>query len=199
MSTKQSKKTSHPSRGIMRLLNKLNLTLPTELQLPPLTDIASVNVLKERFKVIEDRLAKIEPQGRMPQMSHSVPSIDEKAIASLATNAWRAKVRMLDADTGEVKDDMKRVYRHIEAIVESLKQLGVETIDQTERNYDSGMALKVVSFEPTPGVSKETIKETIKPSVIWQGRLIQIGEIIVGTPVTNSDADKGIQNEQNNH
>jgi len=199
MSTKQSKKTSHPSREIMRLLNKLNLTLPTELQLPPLTDIASVNVLKERFKVIEDRLAKIEPQGRMPQMSHSVPVIDEKPLASLATNAWRAKARMLDTDTGEVKDDMKRVYRHIEAIVESLKQLGVETIDQTERNYDSGMALKVISFEPTPGVSKETIKETIKPSVIWQGRLIQIGEIIVGTPVTNSDADKGIQNEQNNH
>jgi molecular chaperone GrpE (heat shock protein) len=77
---------------------------------------------------------------------------------------------------------MKRVYRHVEAIFEALKQMGVEYIDPVGRPYDSGMALKVVTFEPTPGLSKEEIKETVKPSVIWQGRLIQMGEVIVGTP-----------------
>jgi molecular chaperone GrpE (heat shock protein) len=91
---------------------------------------------------------------------------------------------MLDSDTGETKEEMKRVYRHIEAIFESLRQIGVETIDPVGRVYDSGMALKVISFEPEPGLSNEEIKETIKPSVAWQGRLIQIGEVIVGTPQT---------------
>ena len=89
---------------------------------------------------------------------------------------------MLDQGSGEVKEEMKRVYRHIEAIFETLKGLGAEILDPCGRNYDSGMALKVISFEPTPGVSKEEIKETIKPSVMWQGRLIQMGEVIVGTP-----------------
>jgi hypothetical protein len=44
------------------------------------------------------------------------------------------------------------------------------------------MALNVVSFEPTSGLTSEEIKETIKPSVALHGRLIQMGEVIVGTP-----------------
>ena len=91
---------------------------------------------------------------------------------------------MVDPDTGEAKEEMKRVYRHIEAIFDALKEIGFETIDPTGRPYDSGMALKVISFEQTPGLAEEEIKETIKPSVVWQGRLIQMGEVIVGTPQT---------------
>ena len=118
------------------------------------------------------------------QKSDVVPSSVVKTFATIATNIWRAKAKMVDPDTGEPKEEMKRVYRHIEAIIESLKQIGVETIDPVGRAYDSGMALKVITFEPTPGLSNEEIKETIKPSVAWQGRLIQIGEVIVGTPQT---------------
>ena len=107
-----------------------------------------------------------------------------KAISSIATNAWRAKNKMVDADSGEAREEMKRVFRHNESIIETLKQIGVETIDPSGRAYHSGMALKVIIFEPTPGLTREEIKETIKPSILWQGRLIQIGEVIIGTPQT---------------
>ena len=80
------------------------------------------------------------------------------------------------------RTEMKRVYRHIEGIFDSLKDIGIETLDLTGRAYDSGMALKFVSFEQTPGLSKEEITETIKPAVIWDGRLVQLSEVIVGTP-----------------
>ena len=138
---------------------------------------SSVNQLNAQIVQLRNAASSAQKMDVVP------PSV-VKAFATIATNAWRAKTKMVDSDTGEAKEEMKRVYRHIEAIFEALKQIGVETIDPVGRVYDTGMALKVVAFEPTPGLSHEEIKETIKPSVAWQGRLIQIGEVIVGTPQT---------------
>ena len=104
-------------------------------------------------------------------------------FVSVATNAWRAKNKMVDAESSEPLDDMRRVYRHIEGIFNAFDELDLCTIDPTGKAYDSGMALKVISFEPTPGLSHEEITETIKPSITWQGRLLQTGEVIVGTPI----------------
>jgi hypothetical protein len=113
----------------------------------------------------------------------SVPdSTIEKTFALIATNVWRAKNKIIDPKNGEPREEMKKIHRHIEAIQDALTQAGVQTIDSAGRTYDTGMALKVVSFEQSPGIIKEEIKETIKPSVAWKGVLIQIGEVIVGTP-----------------
>ncbi|GEM_PF-664027 len=111
-----------------------------------------------------------------------VPTRVIQALATIATNAWRTRNKMTDEDTGEAKDEMKRAYRHIEALFEALSEIGIEIRDMQGRAFDSGMALKVISFEPTPGLSREEIAETIKPTVTWQGELIQMGEVIVGTP-----------------
>ena len=40
---------------------------------------------------------------------------------SIATNAWRAKMKMRDNLTGEVREDMRRIDRHIEAIYRYLE------------------------------------------------------------------------------
>jgi hypothetical protein len=184
MSKKKRAPASPSNRGVLRLFNMMNLALPKELQGPKLADISSLNALKTRFNELDEQLTKLKAQLRVPRQPESAPVVNEKILASIATNIWRAKGKMLDPETGEAKEEMKRVYRHIEAIFDALKELGVETIDQTGRAYDLGMMLNVVSFEQTPGLAKEEIKETFKPSVTWQGRLIQKGEVIVGTPQT---------------
>ena len=123
-----------------------------------------------------------------------------KAFALIATNAWRSRNKIIDSKTGEPREEMKKLYRHIEAIQDALSLADVQTIDTAGRDYDTGMALKVVSFEQTTGLLKEEIKETIKPSVKWQGFLIQMGEVIVGTPkVQNPDSEKEINNEKNDN
>lgn len=130
---------------------------------------------------VADKSTMIDATG----LDVSAPKIDKQflmSLAQIATNAWRAKSRMVDPDTGEPKEEMKRVFRHIEAIFEALKQIDMDIVDPTGQTYDSGMALKVVSFERTPGLSREEITETIKPTVKWRGGLIQMAEVIVGTP-----------------
>jgi uncharacterized protein with von Willebrand factor type A (vWA) domain len=106
------------------------------------------------------------------------------AIASLATNVWRAKAKMVDASTGEPSDEMRRPYRHVAGAMESIEQLGVTINDYFGQPYDPGLPVKVITFQPTPDITRDTVLEVIRPSVIWKGVLIQMGEVVVGVPET---------------
>lgn len=166
------------------VIQTFNIALPNELRMQMMVDITGLYAINAERNHLQAQAVQLQKASVPLQKQDVVPPAVEKAFATIATNAWRAKGKMIVSDTGETKEEMKRVYRHIEAIIEALTQIGVMTIDPVGRAYDSGMALTVVSFEPTPGLSSEEIMETIKPSVAWQGRLIQIGEVIVGTPQT---------------
>lgn len=105
-----------------------------------------------------------------------------KLLADLATSLWRLRGRMLEPETGLPKDAFRREYRHVEAMWDALAQAGMEVQDHTGAPYDVGMSLKVLTFQPAPGVPRERVQETLKPSLYWQGRSIQMGEVIVETP-----------------
>jgi hypothetical protein len=174
-----------------------SLQLPPEMQLQAGIQGAAFEALNHKLDALGHQLAKNKVLEHGQPTREVIPTPVVNAVAQIATNAWRAKMRMVNPDNGEPREDMSRVYRHVEAIFDTLHQLGVETTDPAGRNYHSGMALKVVTFEPTPGLSKEEIKETIRPSISWQGRLIQMGEVVVGTPVAPEKVKDN--HEQNNH
>lgn len=105
-----------------------------------------------------------------------------KGVADIATNLWRAKVKMVDGSSGEVRDEMKRVYRHIASALDALDQLGFELKDHTGDAFDYGLPLKVITSQPTVGISRETVIETLKPTIRWEKQIIQMGEVVIGTP-----------------
>lgn len=179
---KHKKKTVNPTAR--SVLTAFKIPLPEELRLPIVLDKTVMHAVDAEFNNLKTQIEQLRNAAQSPEKQEIVPVAVVKAFAVIATNAWRVKTKMVNPDTGETKEEMKRVYRHIEAIFEALKLIGVDTIDPVGCAYDTGLALKVVSFEPTPGLSNEEITETIKPSIIWGGRLIQIGEVIVGTPQT---------------
>lgn len=130
-----------------------------------------------------------------------VPSDYLTAVVSIANNFWRAKKRMLDATSGEVREDMKRIYRDVEAIRRSLVGVGIlirfhrdDDFDEGEPKvrimirdhtgdaYDEGQPMKVVASKPTPGLDKKRVSETLLPSIFWNNRLVQNGEIEIATP-----------------
>ena len=89
---------------------------------------------------------------------------------------------MMDAATGEIREDMKRVDRHIEAIYRNLAEVGIVIRDHTGDAYDEGQPMKVVASKPTPGLDKKRVSETLLPSIFWNNRLVQNGEIEIATP-----------------
>ena len=70
-----------------------------------------------------------------------------------------------------------------------LKQMGLTMNDWVNQPYDAGLPVKVLTFQPTPGLDRDTILETVRPTVIWKDRLLQSGEVIVGTPVVSEGED----------
>ena len=105
-----------------------------------------------------------------------------KALSNIATNVWKARSRMVDAQ-GEPREETKRIYRHIESILDSLALLRVEIRDHTGETFNYGMPLTVITTQPTKGINRERVIETIKPTVYWNRQLIQAGEVVVATPV----------------
>lgn len=113
----------------------------------------------------------------------SVQSKVVKGMADIATNAWKAKGKMLDA-SGEVREEMKRVFRHIEGVLESLRELGLDVKDHTGDIFDYGLPLKLVTTQPTPGITREMVVETIRPTIYWERQMIQAGEVVIATPLS---------------
>jgi hypothetical protein len=105
------------------------------------------------------------------------------ALGGLATHVWRAAGKTVDPATGEPREEMRRVHRHIQGALDLLKQMGLTINDWVNQPYDTGLPVKVLSFQPTPGLHRDTVIEAVRPTVIWKDRLLQSGEVIVGTPV----------------
>ena len=104
------------------------------------------------------------------------------ALGGLATQVWRAFGKTVDPATGQPREEMRRVHRHIEGALDMLKQMGLTMNDWVNQPYDAGLPVKVVSFQPTPGLERDTVIEAVRPTVIWKDRLLQLGEVVVGTP-----------------
>ncbi|MGA3008137.1 MAG: hypothetical protein ABSE59_09630 [Opitutaceae bacterium] len=108
------------------------------------------------------------------------PALDR--IAEIATHVWRAKGKLVDPASGQPREETRRIYRHVESTLDVLAQMGVAIRDQLNEPYDPGLPVNVLTFQPTPGLSRDMIIEVVRPTVIWQERVLQLGEVVVGTP-----------------
>jgi hypothetical protein len=126
-----------------------------------------------------------EPPAAAPATPE--PGVDDPeglsaAFGGLATQVWRAMGKTVDPATGEPREEMRRVHRHIEGALDVLKQMGLTINDWVNQPYDAGLPVKVLTFQPAPGIERDTIIETVRPTVMWKNRLVQLGEVVVGTP-----------------
>jgi len=109
-----------------------------------------------------------------------------RVIVSVATNAWRAENEVLDPQTGQIRSGMEGFATHIEAIYQNLGEFGIIIHDHTGQAYDESQSLNVLEVIPTPGLDKTLVTETVLPSIYWNDRLIQNGEVKIATPLPSS-------------
>lgn len=103
-------------------------------------------------------------------------------FAALATRLWRVRQKMLKPGTNEPFDETGSAFRHLSSVFDLLEQEGIQLKDHTNEPFDSGMMVNVIAYEPCPGLQRDMVIETIKPTVFCAGQPIQIAEVIVGTP-----------------
>ena len=142
----------------------------------------------------EARTQSGDMRGPSPREDCSIPDADViRLFKATATAVWKLKGRMLNIETGEPKDDFRKIWRHVETIGDALTEIGVETIDWTGRPYDDGMSLKVIAWEKDASLKRATITETLLPTIrfkrgdgVYQ---IQQGEVVVSDPAGEAQGE----------
>ena len=137
--------------------------------------------------------------GRFSPMGAGFPAAGEPAIAETGTGritleirptfwtdianaVWSLQHKTSDPSTNNPRDEFRSVSRHIARLGECLAELGIEIQSHTNQPFDSGQSLEVVAFQPTAGIVREIVTETIRPTIYLQGHRLQTGQVIVATP-----------------
>jgi hypothetical protein len=130
-----------------------------------------------------------QPEGKAPAAAAGAaapaapePSWDDGSTAAVATGLWRMRNKMVQPGTDVPLPEVRGLYRHLESTWDALAGAGVEIQSHDGAAADPGLSLSVVAYQPTPGLDRERVIETIRPTVYHHGRIIQQGEVIVGTP-----------------
>jgi hypothetical protein len=105
-----------------------------------------------------------------------------RLLADVGTGLWRLRQKMQQPGTNRPLEEMRRAYRHLESVWDVLAEAGVEIQDHTDAPFDPGMSLRVIAYQPTAGIDRERVIETIKPTIYVRKQAIQMGEVIVATP-----------------
>ncbi|WP_026402405.1 hypothetical protein [Actinomadura rifamycini] len=100
-----------------------------------------------------------------------------RSLADVATSLWRLRARIERMD-----DPPRALVRHLESAWDAFADAGVEIKDHAGEPFDHGLAMSVAAYQPTPGLHREQIIETVRPGVYLDDRSIQMAEVIVGTP-----------------
>lgn len=154
---------------------------PEAFRIPANVDDSSLDALGQSIESIS---AAVE---QLSATAGAGVADDVEFVAELATRAWRIK-STIDLASGE--DDSKkhrRIGRHIGRIIETLGERDIRIVDDTNEVYDAGMITEVIAAEPMSGITRRTIKETVRPAVYLNSELIQTSQIVVGTPKNDTD------------
>jgi len=105
-----------------------------------------------------------------------------KLLAVMATGIWRTRQKMLVPGGDQPADEYRKAFRPLESTYQSMLQAGLEIIDRVNQPYIMGLSEKVIAIDAVDGLDREMVIETIKPTILYHGNAIQLGEIVVGAP-----------------
>jgi hypothetical protein len=117
--------------------------------------------------------------------------MDVRLLAEVVVGLWRARAKMTDAATGKPQPEFRSVYRHVQAVWDLLAGAGVEAQGHDGMAYDPGLSITAVAFRPVPGLAREQVLETLRPTVYLSGRMLAPGEVVVGTPAPSGEPGPG--------
>lgn len=134
-----------------------------------------------------------DPAAPQPPMSPEQEKL-EKLYSNVATNTWRIKNQILDAEnSGEPKESLSereigKIARYVNSLETALANGGVEVVsDYVGKPHREGSAVNVVSKEIRQDLTREEYVEVLLPTVRWtnskgQTRLLQAADVVVGRP-----------------
>jgi hypothetical protein len=117
------------------------------------------------------------------------PAVDDGALATAATNLWRA-LRKLDNTDGPLPTSARHAHHYLRTMRQTLADAGLVIYDHDGEQFHPGLALEVLVRESDESADRESVAETVRPTLFLHDRRIQLGQVIVtGPPYSVSDQE----------
>ncbi len=119
--------------------------------------------------------------------ARNAPPFDEQIVA-IGTKVWRLRNEIMKQADGPQAAGLRYATTYLNALWEQLSDAGIEIRDHTgEAVPRTGVyMLKVVAHQPVDGLGRQRVIETLKPTIYFNEQVLQVGEVIVGTPKPSS-------------
>lgn len=113
---------------------------------------------------------------------------DVAFLADLATALFRLRRLMVPVGETTPREEMRRAYRHLDSAWSVLAKAGLDVRDHHDEPVPEGdWGVRILAFEPTPGVTRARVKDTVRPTVYFRDRPLQVAEVVVAIPEEAAD------------
>jgi hypothetical protein len=156
------------------------------LRIPPPQESAiadqKLRAALEQLHAISADFARFTQAAGKPDDKETRESL--RSYADLGTGWWRIWRKTLRPGTDRPLDEMKGIFSFVESLKDVLDEMGIQVIDHTGKEIQSGLSLEVLEYQEKPGITKERVSETVRPTVYYKSRLVQMGRVYVDSPMT---------------
>ena len=103
----------------------------------------------------------------------------EPLVARLATEAWRLRRRLDRAEEQRADDEVFGPLRDsVLRLSDVFAEYQVQVVEHEGESYDPGLQVEVLHTRH--GGGPLVIVETIRPTILLDGRVVQHGQVVVG-------------------
>lgn len=114
-----------------------------------------------------------------PNFINLSPSTDD--FVQFAIETWRLKQRVAKIESQLPEGHKKGLENSVEKLNRYFEKYDIEVVDYTDKKFNEGLNLDVLSVENDPTVTEPKVKETVEPTVMYRGQVIRKAKIIVAT------------------
>lgn len=102
----------------------------------------------------------------------------EPLVARLANETWRMRHRLERIDGAARDAALRPLLDSVSRIEDVFAEYEVQTIEHNGQVYDPGLLVEVLHARE--GEGEVIIVETIRPTVLMKGRVLQQGQVVIG-------------------
>ncbi len=106
-------------------------------------------------------------------------SLNINNLVELAIEVWRIEQRVIKTSSNLSDNQKKSFENSIQKLKRYLEKYDIEIIDYTNRKYNEGLNLDVLSVEKDESISESIVKETIEPTIMCKGQVVRKAKIIL--------------------
>lgn len=123
------------------------------------------------------------PAAVSPSRPLDAPEAGLSFVADLGTALFRLRRLLWPPGARAPSEDSRRAFRHLDSAWSVLERAGVQILDHHDEPVPEGdWAVRILAFEPTMGVTRARVKDTVKPTIYFHDRQVQVAEVIVAIP-----------------